>query len=348
MRFGSFMEFHSRPPGPEADAFAESFAHVRMAEEWGLDGVWLAETHFNPERSLLSSPLIVAAAIAGMTKRLAIGTAVHLLPLGNPLRTAEETATLDQVSNGRLEFGVGRSSMPGSYEGYGVPYSESKERMFESLSVIIAAWTQDRFTHHGTYFSYENVRLAPKPLQRPHPPVRIAATTDDTFTALGEMGMPIFIGIRNTTLAHLSAQVREYERAWRGAGHAGAPDVMLRLPVYVAPTRERALTEPEESFMRQFTRLGQQYSTTAVRAGADRDERAARAQHLASLTWQQVLEEKVAAGTPEMVADRLQMLREELGLSGVVAEFNAGEKLPAEAVAASLRLFCERVAPAFR
>src|SRR5690606_26203264 len=120
------MEFHARAGKSQAEAFAESFAHVRQAEEQGLDGVWLAETHFTPERSMLSAPLIMAAAIAGATKRLRIGTSVLLLPLRNPLEMAEQVATLDHVSQGRFEFGVGRSSSPGSYEGYGVFYGESR------------------------------------------------------------------------------------------------------------------------------------------------------------------------------------------------------------------------------
>lgn len=349
MQFGSFMEFHARAGRSQAEAFAESFAHVRQAEEQGLDGVWLAETHFAPERALTSSPLILAAAIAGATKRLRIGTAVLLLPIRNPLEMAEEVATLDHVSQGRLEFGVGRSSAPGSYEGYGVYYGESKDRLYEALDVMRLAWTQERFSYHGRFYDYDDVCLTPKPLQQPYPFVRVAATTDDSFVTLGEMGLPIFIGLRTSGLPKVRGQVESYVKAWKAAGHPGEPDVSLRVPVYVAESKDAALTEPEASFMRQFKRLSGQLSQSVTAAGADQlESRTERAQALQSLDWPQVLKERVAVGTPEMVIDRIHELQEALQINTVVGEFNAGEQLPSEKIESSLRLFCEKVAPAFR
>jgi alkanesulfonate monooxygenase SsuD/methylene tetrahydromethanopterin reductase-like flavin-dependent oxidoreductase (luciferase family) len=349
MQFGSFMEFHVRPGRSQADAFAEGFAHIRQAEEQGLDGVWLAETHFTPERALTSSPLILASAIAGMTKRMRVGTAVLLLPIRNPLEMAEEVATLDHASQGRFEFGVGRSSAPGSYEGYGVYYGESKDRLYEALDVMRLAWTQDRFSYHGKFYDYDDVCLTPKPLQQPHPFVRVAATTDESFVQLGEMGLPIFIGLRTSGLPKVRGQVQSYVKAWREAGHAGEPDVSLRVPVYVADTKEAALADPEASFMRQFKRLSGQLAASLTAAGADQlESRAERAQGLQSLDWQQVLNERVAVGTPEMVVERIELLRDTLQVNTVIGEFNAGEQLPAEKIERSLQLFCERVVPAFR
>jgi alkanesulfonate monooxygenase SsuD/methylene tetrahydromethanopterin reductase-like flavin-dependent oxidoreductase (luciferase family) len=347
MEFGSFMEFHRREGLSQAEAFEESFAHVRQAEDQGLHGVWLAESHFSPDRNVLASPLIIAAAIAGMTQRMQVGTAVHLLPLGNPIRMAEDVATLDHVSNGRLEFGVGRSSAPGSYEGYGVDYAESKDRLFEALDVMIKAWTQERFSHHGRYYDYDDVCLVPKPYQSPHPPIRIAATTDDTFPVLGEMGVPIFIGLRTAGMPTVRKQVESYIDAWHQAGHAGEPDVALRVPVYVAETAERGVNEPEASFMRQFRRLSGTFAATAA-AGVDHPEsRATRAEHLATVTWEDAQREKVAVGSPDMVVERLIEMRDQLHLNRIVCEFNAGERLPRETVAESLRLFCSEVMPAF-
>jgi alkanesulfonate monooxygenase SsuD/methylene tetrahydromethanopterin reductase-like flavin-dependent oxidoreductase (luciferase family) len=349
MQFGSFMEFHVRPGRPQAEAFAEGFAHVRQAEEQGLDGVWLAETHFTPERALTSSPLILASAIAGMTKRMRVGTAVLLLPIRNPLEMAEEVATLDHASQGRFEFGVGRSSAPGSYEGYGVFYGESKDRLYEALDVMRLAWTQDRFSYHGKFYDYDDVCLTPKPLQQPYPFVRVAATTDDSFVHLGEMGLPIFIGLRTSGLPKVRGQVQSYVKAWREAGHGGEPDVSLRVPVYVADTERAATSDPEASFMRQFKRLSGQLSASLTAAGADQlESRLERAQGLQSLDWQQVLNERVAVGTPEMVVERIDLLRDTLQINTVVGEFNAGEQLPAEKIERSLQLFCEKVIPAFR
>ena len=200
MQFGSFMEFHRREGGTQAEAFREAFAHVALAEDLGLDAVWLAESHFNPARSVLSSPHAIASAIAARTRRLRVGTAVSVLPLGNPLRTAEEAATIDHISEGRFDFGVGRSGLPGSYEGYNIPYAESRERFYEYLDIIMTAWREERFSYDGDFFSYNDVCLVPKPYQTPHPPIRIAANTSDTFPVLGEMGFPVFVGVRQQSL----------------------------------------------------------------------------------------------------------------------------------------------------
>ncbi len=346
MQFGSFMEFHTRPGQSQAAAFEEGFAHVAIAESLGLDGVWLAESHFNPQRSVLAAPLVIGAAIAGRTQRIKIGTAVHVIPLGNPIRMAEEAATLDQVSGGRLEYGVGRSGFPGSYEGYGMAYGESRERFYEYLDIIRTAWTSDRFSYKGQFYSYDDVCLTPKPAQQPTPPFRIAATTTDTFSVLGQMGYPIFIGVRGLGVSQVAEQVSQYESAWRSAGHEGPIDISLRIPVYVGESKQEAVTTPEHSFMKQFRRLGSQLAASVSRAGTDpREERAERSSQLAEITWDDVKQEKVAVGTPEMVAEQIANIRDTLRLTGIVAEFNAGEEIPADKIESSLKLFCEKVIP---
>jgi alkanesulfonate monooxygenase SsuD/methylene tetrahydromethanopterin reductase-like flavin-dependent oxidoreductase (luciferase family) len=350
MQFGSFMEFHRREGHSQADAFREAFGHIELSESLGLDAVWLAESHFNPVRSVLSSPHAIASAIAARTKRLRIGTAVSVLPLGNPLRTAEEAATIDQISEGRFEFGVGRSGLPGSYEGYNIPYSESRERFYEYLEIILEAWCKERFTYKGQFYGFDDVCLVPKPYQQPHPPIRIAATTSDTFPVVGKMGFAIFVGVRGMNLDGVAEQVESYRAAWKAAGHEGEIDVSLRVPVYVGETEEDALTAPEESFMRQFRRLGGQLAASASRAGSDPgEERAERGAQLASIQWERdVIGQKAAVGTPEMVIEQLKVMKDALSLTGVAAEFNAGELIPEDKISNSLRLFCEEVIPAFR
>ncbi len=350
MQFGSFMEFHRREGHTQADAFREAFGHIELSESLGLDAVWLAESHFNPARSVLSSPHAIASAIAARTKHLRIGTAVSVLPLGNPLRTAEEAATIDQISEGRFEFGVGRSGLPGSYEGYNIPYSESRERFYEYLEIILEAWCKERFTYKGQFYNFDDVCLVPKPYQQPHPPIRIAATTSDTFPVIGKMGFAIFVGVRGMSLDGVAEQVESYRAAWKEAGHEGEIDVSLRVPVYVGETEEDALTAPEESFMRQFRRLGGQLAASASRAGSDPgEERAERGAQLASIQWERnVIGQKAAVGTPEMVIEQLKVMKDTLSLTGVVAEFNAGELISEDKISNSLRLFCEEVIPAFR
>ena len=349
MEFGSFIEFHLREGLSQADAFEEAFAHVDMAEQLGLGAAWLAEAHFNAERSVLSSPLVLASAIAARTKRIKVGTAVLVLPLGNPLRIAEEAATLDHVSEGRFEFGIGRSGLPGSYEGYNLPYAESQERFAEYLEIILKAWTNESFSHDGKYFSFDDVCLVPKPYQSPHPPVRIAANSSETFPRMGALGYPIFIGLRRATMTEVAEQVRSYQQSWNDAGHTERPSVNLRVPVYVADTEEQAFSEPQESFMTQFHKLGRAVASSVTTPGADpHGDRAETGQQLASVTWEQVLEnKKVVVGTAETVTEQLHEMASELALDGFAVEFNAGERIPRDKVEHSLTLFCERVMPSF-
>ena len=159
MEFGIFHEFPSLPGRSHAEAFARSFELVDGAERWGLDAMWLGELHFDPARSVLSAPLCIASAIAARTQRMRIGLAVQVLPLCHPLRLAEEAATVDQISNGRLIFGVGRSGVARTYEAYGVPYAESRERFVEVLDIVRKAWTQDKVSYQGKYHRFEDVTV---------------------------------------------------------------------------------------------------------------------------------------------------------------------------------------------
>jgi len=145
MEFGMFHEFQRLPGASDAHAFADSFAQIDEAERLGLDAMWLAELHFNPERSVLASPLILAAAIAARTKNMKIGTAVQVLPLCHPLRLAEEVATIDHLAQGRLIFGVGRSGFAHTYKTYGVDYGESRERFGPDDFLFAPAGVAHRF-----------------------------------------------------------------------------------------------------------------------------------------------------------------------------------------------------------
>ena len=345
MEFGSFMEFHAREGRSQNADFQEAFNHIDLAEKLGLDTVWLAESHFNPSRSVLSAPLIVAAAVSGKTERISIGTAVQVLPLGNPLRIAEEVATLDHLSKGRFQFGIGRSGLPGAYEGYNISYGESWERFFESLNIIREAFTQEKFSYSGKFHQYEDVCLTPKPFQKPPPPMRVAATTSETFPLLGEMGMPIFVGVRGLSLADVSQQVKTYREALDKNGHTSG-SVSLRVPVHVSKTTEKALENSEMSFMKQFHRLGSQLGSSVGKETADSDvERSERSSRLSEIRWENIQGEKVAVGDPETVAAQLGRMIEELGLDSIAAEFNAGEDIPEAIVEESLRLFCTQVKP---
>jgi alkanesulfonate monooxygenase SsuD/methylene tetrahydromethanopterin reductase-like flavin-dependent oxidoreductase (luciferase family) len=349
MEFGMFHEFQWSPGESEAAAFAHSFAEVDAAERWGLDAMWLAELHFVPDRSVLSAPLIIGSAIAARTRRMKIGTAVQVLPLCHPLRLAEEAATLDQISEGRLIFGVGRSGFPRTYEAYGVAYAESRERFAETLQIVTQAWTEPKFSHHGEYYHYDNVTLVPKPWQKPRPPIRIAATSPDTYATIGKLGHAIFVAVRLGSFSELAPLVREYRAAYQAAGHPGRGEAYLRVPVYIAETEQQAHDEPEASIMRLLRTIGAQVQQSAGKAGTrDIERRAERGERMQTISYDEVLRDKVIVGTPEMVVDRLKQLQEEIGLDGILAELNPGSLIPRERVLNALRLLCEEVMPAFK
>lgn len=354
MNFGVFLDFSTRQGGTQASAFREAFGMVDLSETAGLDTIWLGETHFNPNRPI-SAPIVVASAIASRTKRLRVGMAVQVLPLISPLRIAEEAATVDQISQGRFEIGVGRSGNLRAYEVMGIPYNESRERFQEALDIILEAWKGKPFSYHGEFNQIENATVAPEPYQKPHPPVRIASTGEDSFARVGRLGFPIFLSMRGMDVNDLERNLKEYHRAWREAGHPGeGGDISVRIPMYLSTTEEGAVEEPRDTIEAFFTRMRQRYEQGRDEegAGGSAAERAAalrkRAERLAQMTYEEILETRVICGTPQAVIERLTQFQETLGLTGFAAELNPGGLLPPEAVQRSLRLLTEEVMPAFK
>src|SRR3989441_12253968 len=138
MHFGIFLE-ERRPGTSETAAFQETLDLAEAAEASGLDGVWLGEIHFNPTRSVHSAPIALASYIAARTRRVRIGTAVQVLPLGNPLRIAEDVATVDHLSRGRFDFGIGGSGSPRADDALGIPHPQSQARFEGWPQIILAA-----------------------------------------------------------------------------------------------------------------------------------------------------------------------------------------------------------------
>jgi alkanesulfonate monooxygenase SsuD/methylene tetrahydromethanopterin reductase-like flavin-dependent oxidoreductase (luciferase family) len=165
MDFGIFTE-QIRRGSSQGEWFDELLDLADAGEQWGLDVVWLAEMLVNPARSVLSAPLLVASWIVARTRRLRVGTAVQLLPLNHPLRVAGEVATLDHLSHGRFDFGIGRGGGPRAYDALGVPYEESQARFFEALEVILTAWKGGALQLHGQVLSLQRYHGDPRPYRR--------------------------------------------------------------------------------------------------------------------------------------------------------------------------------------
>ena len=348
MHFGIFVE-ELRQGASQAAAFRDVFETADRAEAWGVDCVWLGEIHFTPSRSVISASLQVASAIAARTRRVRIGTAVQVLPLNHPLRIAEEVATVDHISEGRFEFGVGRSGVVRTYDTYGVAYAESQARFREALDIVRQAWKGEPFSYAGDFYRVDNAVVAPRPLQVPHPPIRMAATSDETFPLAGRLGLPIFIGLRSTEIGDLQSQLVPYRQAWRDAGHPGEPSVYLRIPIYASPTAAGAREEPRESLTAFFARQTELARQAVGRAGAGpADRRRQQAQRMADLTYDDMLARKVAFGTAAGLIERIRELREQLQLDGIVAELNPGGRIPPELETRSLQIFTRDVLPALR
>jgi len=345
MEFGLFTEFPSPPGVTEAAAFDDALAQMKAAEDLGFDAVWLAEIHFQKDRSVLAAPLVIASALAACTRRVKIGIAVQVLPLSHPLRLAEDVATVDHISKGRLEFGVGRSGLPGHYQGFNIPYSESRDRFVETLEILRKAWTQERFSHEGKYFQFNDVCIMPKPYQKPHPPIRIAATTPETYPMVAQMGAPVFVAVRTVSITDLKRHLPTYQAAWTASGRPGRGNVGMSVPLYVAESARQAREEAEASTMHFFRSISKALKKSDGATAQTAEAREARANRLSEITYDEILNEYAVFGSPDEVVDRLSALREEMGFSTISTWMNPGGLIPNERVLKSMRLFAERVAP---
>src|SRR5258705_3172424 len=256
MRFGLFYQASEADGQTHAERYAEMLDLIALGDTLGFDVAWLAELHFGGAFSLLASPLMVVPVIAQRTRRIRIRTAVTLLPLHNPLSCAEQAATADLLSGGRLEFGVGRGSIPSQFHGFGVPVSENRARFDETLEIIRRAWTQERFSYHGTYYQVENVAVVPRPLQRPHPPIRVAVHTAESFAHIGDLGLPIYSGTTTTPLPQLREYMALYRAHHAAAGHTWQSDQMaLMLPVHVGATAAAARDAMRPGVLKYYKNL---------------------------------------------------------------------------------------------
>ncbi len=339
MNFGIITECYVREGKDHTLAFDDTFEQVAAAEQLGLDSVWVVEQHFRPWASILPSPMVMAAAIAARTARLRVGLAVQVLPLNNPLRIAEEAAMVDHISHGRFDFGVGRSGIPKFYDGYNIPYSESRERFSEALEVILRAFTLETFSFTGRFFNFRDVTLAPKPLQKPHPPVHIAVSHPENLPELGRRGFPALLWY-NSGAFH-EKEILGYRQSWREAGHPGQGQISVRVAAYVGETPAKARNEPRDSALHDLRRSAREYRQM------NQEDRAANAERLLG-NYDEVLRTRAMFGSPEEVVERLIEFQERMTADGVLLDLNYGGQIPQELVLNSMRLLADRVVPAFR
>src|SRR3990170_4507219 len=226
MKFGLFFELSvPRPLTPAADRrmYELALEQVKLADELGFDQMWTVEHHFLEEYSHSSAPELWLTSVACHTKNIRIGHGIcTLLPAYNhPVRAAERAAWLDIISNGRLEFGTGRSTTWTELGGFGIDPDKTKDMWDDSLRAIPKMWMQDEFSWDSEFFSCPPRAIVPKPMQQPHPPLWVAVSSPETATQAAERGIGM-LGVSIGTPAEQEARVREYRRVIQNCDPVGA------------------------------------------------------------------------------------------------------------------------------
>jgi alkanesulfonate monooxygenase SsuD/methylene tetrahydromethanopterin reductase-like flavin-dependent oxidoreductase (luciferase family) len=346
MKFGLHYQLPCAVSQSPVQRYRDTIEQAVYAEVLGFESIWPVEQHFNADLSISPAPLLLLAAVAERTRQLRLGIAIVLLPLSHPIRVAEEIATLDVISNGRVEFGIGRGSIPTHFSGFGLNQAESRERMLESLDVILKAWTCDRFSFQGRFFNVDNLSLVPKPVQQPHPPVRIAANSAETFELSGQMGYPIFVAAQVNPFRKIRELLPLYHQARTAAGHAdrGGEDVTLLMPLYVGESQARVRQDLESSIRRFLEAVATIYATSGPLPEGRLKEVLERVRRM---TYEQVSEVMAIFDTPERCVERLKQFEQEFRMGRVICWFNPGGMVPHERVMRSMELFAAKVMPHF-
>jgi alkanesulfonate monooxygenase SsuD/methylene tetrahydromethanopterin reductase-like flavin-dependent oxidoreductase (luciferase family) len=353
VRFATYYFLQAPPGRPEADIIRNEVDQMVLSEELGFDSIWLTEHHY-ADYGLSSAPGVLLATVAARTERIKLAIAVYVIPFHHPLRLAEETATLDILSAGRLIVGLGRGNRPMEFYGHGVPQEQSRARMEEGVEVLIQAWTRDRVEFEGEYWKIQNVPVYPKPIQKPHPPLAFAVTSAETIAWTATHGFGMLSSGLGTPLTQTLKNRDAYVAGLRSAGFTQAQvDELLRRwvvtkHVYVAPTDTEAIADahaPEmwyrDAFIRSLAANGLHGLHPSVYEGAE-----AMISRLRSQTWNDLLESALIVGSPETVASKVAEL-EQAGVGELACWMNFGG-LPLDKVRRSMQLFAREVIPRFR
>jgi alkanesulfonate monooxygenase SsuD/methylene tetrahydromethanopterin reductase-like flavin-dependent oxidoreductase (luciferase family) len=353
MRFGTFYFFQAPPWLGHAEIIHRELEQMEWSEELGFDEVWLTEHHFI-DYGLAVDPATLAAAAASRTRRVRIGLAAAILPFHHPLRLAEQLALVDIISRGRLDVGVGRGNRPSEFTGYHIPQQESRERFDEAVEIIVRAWTEDRLSHHGRFFTIPEARVLPKPVQRPHPPLYQVCVSKDGIENTALRGWPMLNSVLFGPVDQLVQNRDIYVETLRKAGRApGEVTALLRdwgvsRQIYVADTDARAFEEAKEAelwYQESFRRFVIPDRIEDAHPSLQPGFRAM-AERLSTVTWEGLVRETLAFGSPDTVARHIETMRA-LGVGRVLCWMNFGG-LPQDRIRRSMELFAREVMPRFR
>lgn len=331
MKFGLFGGAKSSGEGSVGDSlgYRKYIDYVLHAEELGYHSVFVVEHHFTGVGQL-SASLNFLSYLAGRTKRIRLGTAVVVLPWHNPVLLAEQVATLDLLSNGRFDFGVGKGYRLPEFSGFCIPIEEATERFNETMAFLRKAWAgNDRFSHHGSRWHFENIVIEPRPIQQPHPPLWMGAGSFESIRRAAQEGF-------NLLLDQVAPVDLIIERV------AIYRDVLMQLgrryrPGQIGVARALQIVRTEEERQSAYA-----LRTKVLRAigGLARGPGAERYQNVGSHADPDLAgEESALLGTPEEIIARLKKL-EAGGVDYVLLVDPTGSK-------DALRTFAEEIMPAF-
>ena len=307
--------------------YEELFEQARLADELGFEALWLAEHHFGVHHSLGAQPLLLGLAAAGRTRRIAVGTSLIVLALHHPLAVAEQLATLEALTGGRLSIGFGSGSAPAEFAGFGLALTaeERAGRFREGLALLELAWRGEPFSFAGDYYRAQGARLVPAPRRPLREFAWLGAMSPATAALAGELGYGLQLA-RGRTAADYAPALEAYRAAWRAHGHpAGEERVAIARCVYVGADDEAALREAGPS-IRRFYEAGR---------GAAPGEPTPPVEELVGRLL-------FVVGGPERCAREIAALRAATGLTHLSVQPTWVGLDPALATA-SLRRFGERV-----
>ena len=340
--------------------YAEHLAAWEELDRLGYDGVGFNEHHCSPY-GLMNSPNLMASAAAQRTKKLKLLIYGNLLPLHEPLRLAEELAMLDCLSEGRIISGFARG-IPREYQVHNVPLSQSRERFEEAYEIVTRAWTEDVFSYSGKFWSYKDVALWPRPVQKPYPPIMIPIVgSQESIEFAGRHDIGITPGLAGGGLR--DDIIKHYAKSLAAAGHRITPDhLSLALNAYVADSKAQAVKEVApyhlyfnrtlfshgnftETALQRQAGYSSQSSTDYVRPQNQRAAALLR-EDFRSMTFEgfQRQAESLPYGTASEVAERIIAQAEHAGANMVQIGLNRGA-MPHDMFIEQIRRFAAGVLP---
>lgn len=348
MRFDLFHELAlpAGSPRTESAVYADTLAEIELADQLGYGCAWLVEHHFMRGYSHASKPEILLGAAAARTTRIRLGHAIIPLPLHHPVHVAERVATLDVLSGGRLEVGIGRGFSPLEYAVFGRDMVDSRALVDESLAILRASFTGGSLTHRGRHYTIENLDIVPRVVQRPHPPLWTAAVSPETFGWAATQRLGVLSGPFKPWFM-VEQDIRRFRAAW---SDAAAPRVAMTLGVLCLHDAARAQRLAHDAFTWFYGALfkATQPVLEKLYPGYEHMHEIGRFRSLMKLGVNLGLTDfagLTVVGTPQQCIARLRKYQE-AGVTHILCAFGAGA-LDTATTCESMRLFAEQVMPAF-